>query len=292
MASSEAEFPGSRNTSAWEGFKMFVWDSEKRAFLGRNSKSWFLITIFYIIIYGCLAGFFLLSMYVFFRVGSDTIPTRIGYDSPMKNNPGMSFRPQPEVDSTTIRFQQGVNESYFKYTNSITKFLDGYSAEKQKNNVDCSAGDKEPSEACHFNLADLGNACPAPDYGFGEGQPCVLVKLNKVYGWEPEMASNDSSLAPSQGAFFPDSIGITCEGTYDSDKELVGPVEIYPKTGFPAHFFPYLNQEGYVSPLVFIRFTKPATDVTISVWCKAWAENIKHHRGDRAGSIVFHLHVE
>jgi len=40
MASSEAEFPGSRNTSAWEGFKMFVWDSEKRAFLGRNSKSW------------------------------------------------------------------------------------------------------------------------------------------------------------------------------------------------------------------------------------------------------------
>ena len=29
-------------------------------------------------------------MYVFFRVGSDTIPTRIGYDSPMKNNPGES----------------------------------------------------------------------------------------------------------------------------------------------------------------------------------------------------------
>ena len=79
---------------------------------------------------------------------------------------------------------------------------------------------------------------------------------------------------------------------YDDDKDKVGPIEVFPSTGFPAYFYPYMNQEGYVSPLVFVRFTKPTTDTTVSIWCKAWAENIKLHRGDRAGSIVFHLRVE
>ncbi|KAI0215943.1 Sodium/potassium-transporting ATPase subunit beta [Lamellibrachia satsuma] len=295
MASSEAEFPGSRNTSSWEAFTTFMWDSNKNTFLGRNGKSWALITLFYVILYGCLAGFFLLSMYVFFQVGSDTIPTRTGYASPMKGNPGMGFRPQPDVVSNTIRFKQGVNESYFKYTQEITKFLDGYSDQKQKDNINCSdvdPDDRDKTKACLFDISVLGKDCPAPDYGFGEGQPCVLLKLNKVYGWEPEMASNDSSLARSEGAFFSDSIGITCEGAYSDDKEKVGLIEMYPKNGFPAHFYPYLNQEGYVSPVVFVRFTKPTTDVTVSVWCKAWAENIKHHRSDRAGSVIFNLHVE
>ena len=80
--------------------------------------------------------------------------------------------------------------------------LTGYSAEKQKNNVDCSAGDKEPSEACHFNLADLGNACPAPDYGFGEGQPCVLVKLNKVRGLMAEYFLAGCHFKLYAGVFF------------------------------------------------------------------------------------------
>jgi len=42
-------------------------------------------------------------------------------------------------------------------------------------------------------------------------------------------------------------------------------------------FFPYLNQDGYRSPLVFVYFKKIETNVLINVECRAYAQNIDHN---------------
>lgn len=53
------------------------------------------------------------------------------------------------------------------------------------------------------------------------------------------------------------TIWVSCEGENPADKENIGPVQYYPRQGFPGYFFPYENSEGYLSPLVAVQFTRP-----------------------------------
>lgn len=53
------------------------------------------------------------------------------------------------------------------------------------------------------------------------------------------------------------TVWISCEGENPADVENIGPIEYYPRQGFPGYYFPYENSEGYLSPLVAIHFTKP-----------------------------------
>lgn len=52
---------------------------------------------------------------------------------------------------------------------------------------------------------------------------------------------------------------MSCQGENPADVEYLGPVTYYPKgiQGFPGYYFPYLNSEGYLSPLVAVRFERP-----------------------------------
>lgn len=53
------------------------------------------------------------------------------------------------------------------------------------------------------------------------------------------------------------TIWVSCEGENPADIENVGPVEYYPRQGFPGYYYPYENSEGYLSPLVAVHFTRP-----------------------------------
>ena len=77
-----------------------------------------------------------------------------------------------------------------------------------------------------------------------------------------------------------------------ADQDLIGPVEYFPKGGINMGNYPYLNQDGYLAPVVMARFTKPRVGALVQVWCKAWAKNIYHHKNDRAGSVKFELLVD
>lgn len=50
---------------------------------------------------------------------------------------------------------------------------------------------------------------------------------------------------------------VSCEGENPADIENIGPIEYYPRQGFPGYYYPYENSEGYLSPLVAIHFTRP-----------------------------------
>lgn len=52
-------------------------------------------------------------------------------------------------------------------------------------------------------------------------------------------------------------VWITCEGENPADKENIGPFRYIPQDGFMSQYFPFLNQDGYLSPLVAIYFEQP-----------------------------------
>jgi sodium/potassium-transporting ATPase subunit beta len=187
------------------------------------------------------------------------------------------------------------------YTDHIQAFLAQYENEAQEGEdfIDCDnlkEENREKSKVCRFKLDSLGEECTwQKDYGYDEGAPCVLLKLNKVFGWVPEEYENGTEpefLKEKNDHMEPGNIHLTCEGENPGDEENMGPVDFFPPTGFPIKYYPYMNQRGYRQPIVFAKFKKPREGVVMQIWCKAWAENIMHHKNDKAGSIHFELLVD
>lgn len=56
------------------------------------------------------------------------------------------------------------------------------------------------------------------------------------------------------------NVWVSCEGESPADVENIGPIEYYPKPGLPGYFFPYENSEGYLSPLVAVKFLHPRSE--------------------------------
>lgn len=46
---------------------------------------------------------------------------------------------------------------------------------------------RNPSDICVVNKADFGPCTAANGYGYPQGKPCIFLKLNKIFGWEPEV---------------------------------------------------------------------------------------------------------
>lgn len=52
-------------------------------------------------------------------------------------------------------------------------------------------------------------------------------------------------------------VWVSCEGENAADMENIGPLRYIPQRGFLAHYFPFQNQDGYISPLVAVNFENP-----------------------------------
>ena len=86
-------------------------------------------------------------------------------------------------------------------------------------------------------------------------------------------------------------IYITCEGEDPVYREHIGPIQMNPPT-ISANYFPYMKQDGYLSPIVMVQFLNPDPGFIINVECRAWARNIKQSRVDRLGVVHFELLVD
>merc|ERR1711981_1010192 len=139
-------------------------------------------------------------------------------------------------------------------------------------------------KSCEFNkewLSDQGSdykCITQEDYGYRFGKPCILVKLNRIYGWVPQPYSIDEI---ANHTSMPLSL--------KQDIENIGPVTYTPFRGFPGYFYPYRNQRGYLSPIVMVQLKKPVPGVIMNIECTAWARNIEHQRMRRRGLTHFEL---
>ena len=57
--------------------------------------------------------------------------------------------------------------------------------------------DKTPADGkvCSFDIKLLGTSCTKEEYfGYERGKPCIILKLNRIFGWVPEPYDDPKNL--------------------------------------------------------------------------------------------------
>lgn len=284
----------------WQSFKKMIWNSETQECLGRTGLSWFKITLFYIIFYACLAAFWTCMLVVFYQTLENDQPKWKLDSSRIGSSPGLGFRPSPpqdNIDSTLIWFNATRNETVDYWVQNLNDYLKPYRERDTGGIVQtCLREHASKDRACYFEIkTGKDQPCsPERQYGYPEGKPCVLIKLNRIYDWVPETYEEPpADLAKHlKKTFEKDQVYVTCIGENSADKDNIGEIDYHPSQGIPSYYFPFVNQRGYVSPFVFVQFSHINRGVLVNIECRAWAKNINFDRGDRLGSVHFELLVD
>ncbi|KAK3575807.1 hypothetical protein CHS0354_000027 [Potamilus streckersoni] len=241
-------------------------------------------------------------MAVFYQTLDWNVPRLRGPDSILRQNPGLGIRPVADVGTTLVRLNKAKPASFQHHVDNLEGFLTFYENEMQQADtgviIDCESiqemrREEDYDKACRFDLRQLGDDCVKQQgYGLEDGQPCILLKINKIYDWIPELYTNDTVPDEIRANWAENYVTVQCEGENPADKDNIGPLLYYPPNGFHIKYFPFRNQQGYRSPLVFVRFDEPKTGVIIMVTCKIYARNIYHDINEKAGQVHFELLVD
>ncbi|KAK3927430.1 Sodium/potassium-transporting ATPase subunit beta-2 [Frankliniella fusca] len=240
--------------------------------------------------------------------------------------------PDVEKDGSLIWYQAKNATNVKTWTDRINTFLEPYKKANRggaPNTQPCDFNNPpRPGMVCTMPMESWGRCQEVNGYGYNSSTPCVFVKLNKassftelettlnfgIFGWVPEYY-NDTEALPEEMPltlknyirtrspketqryvvrFQRNTVWVSCEGENSADKENVGKIRMYPTMGIPGYYFPYLNQEGYLSPVVAIYMERPTPNVLVNVECRAWAKNINYRRHStlREGSVHFELMVD
>ena len=287
------------NLTKGQRVSRFIWNPRTKEFLGRTAKSWLQITIFYIVLYAFLAGFFSALLIIFFQTVDNHQPKWKLDDSLIGNSPGMGYRPMhPNAEITSISYTPSNEENVNFWGNVITDFLKPYDDESDTI-IDCDYGTElNENKTCRFTVK-LGD-CQKDQYGFGSNKPCMFFKLNKVFNWLPEpyqmseiqenamgMPANLTQMILGMKPQEANSnVWVSCEAA-EPHADVTLTYDGHP--GFPNYYFPFLNQKSYHSPLVVMQIHNMPTGALVRINCRLWAKNISYDRQRRTGGATFEI---
>ncbi|XP_025065697.1 protein ATP1B4 isoform X2 [Alligator sinensis] len=223
--------------------KNFLWDPENRTCLGRTAKSW-----------------------------------------------GVMIRPY--IHGFTIAFNVSEPSSWLPYVDSMHRFLTAYNDTiQEEKNIECIAGqyfiqegdESEQKRACQFKRSLLQNCSGIedPTFGYSRGQPCILLKMNRIIGYQA-------------GAGTPVSVDCRVQKGNVSDLKSV---DFYPESGtFDLMYYPYYGKHthvNYTSPLVAMHFTDVRKNYFVPIQCKLNGKGIVNdvHNDRFLGRIVFTFNI-
>jgi sodium/potassium-transporting ATPase subunit beta len=236
---------------------------------------------------------------IFYQIIDLNTPTYYNEDSVMSYrgvNPGLGFRPQLDPESELIKVDA---QKFEENKKSIQIFLSKY--EKLKDQTFSIEAKGKSNRKLSFNYKEIIKDTPCSeknDFGY-KSNPCVIVKLNKIYGWTPKTEKKPENLNLTDSVLAKDAIYVTCSGDGGVDRDNIKEIEYYSLLdsrevgGIPVEYFPYQNQKNYLSPLVFVHFKQVEKNTLINIVCKAHAENIDNSdRINQRGMVRFQLFVE
>lgn len=285
------------------GLLNFLYDKKTGLVMGRNGKEWCQLIVFYLIFYACLFLFWSACLYGFLSTTNLSTPTLTGFQSMLKLNPAIGYRPQPDFESNLIKFNMSLSNTYTKTLEDANLFLVPYfNASAQQNLKDCATDATADWKAgCKFNPREKAPLCFPEQSGpamlnFPGGDPCIILKMNRIYGWLPKDPSKD--------------VRVRCYGENEADAETLGTIQYYPGSEdekgtygiIPGYYFPFLNQPDYLSPLVFAHFVNIKKFTLALVWCEfdrddmQFGDNstyvVSRALNERAGGVHFELVVD
>ncbi|XP_040037463.2 sodium/potassium-transporting ATPase subunit beta-2b isoform X1 [Gasterosteus aculeatus] len=282
------------------GWKEYIWNPRTREFLGRTASSWGLILLFYVVFYIFLAGLFALTMYVMLQTLDDYKPTwqdRLA-------TPGMVIRPKSD-ETYEIVYDTRNTETWDLYAQALDKFLTPYNNSLQtEKNKECTPdeyflqednGDvkNNPKRSCQFNRTIL-EACSGINdryYGYQIGQPCIIIKLNRVIGMLPGKDGQAPFVTCAAKKY---KIG---KDQWREDTDKIGEMVYFPPNGiFNLMYYPYYGkkaQVNYSQPLVAVKFLNITTNEDVNIECRINATNIPigSERDKFAGRVSFKLRI-
>uniref|UniRef100_A0A8D3EDL7 Sodium/potassium-transporting ATPase subunit beta n=1 Tax=Scophthalmus maximus TaxID=52904 RepID=A0A8D3EDL7_SCOMX len=267
--------------------KTYLWNAETNEFMGRSGKSWSLILLFYAALYLFLAAMFGGCMFCLMWSISPYHPTLNDRVMP----PGLSLAWHccgKDLFMPFLSHSPSLPPCPLSPGSSFAAYNDGT---QEKRNIRCTQDryfmqdDLEESaerKACQFKRSWLGDCSGMqdPHYGYSQGRPCVLLRMNRILGY-----------LPGQGK----PVNVTC-GVKKGPPEAVGELQFFPKSIFDLKYYPYYGKQrhvNYSSPVVAVRFAGVQYDTHIQVQCKLNGEGIINNSPtDRyQGSVTFSLEV-
>ncbi|KAJ6649707.1 Sodium/potassium-transporting ATPase subunit beta-1 [Pseudolycoriella hygida] len=294
--------------SIWRG----IYNPDKNYILGRTPRNWGSLLIFYTIFYTILAALFAICMQGLLASLSDEEPRWQLDKSLIGNNPGVGLRPIPDnLDRGSLIWYDAKDKKQVDYwTGLLSQFLQPYTNRTLmvgagKNQVQCDF-DKGPGygQVCAVNVDKLGPCSESNGFNYNKSAPCIFLKLNKIYNWEPEYYDDINNLPNEMPQDLKDEIKslpvnqrkqvwVSCNGERSSDEESLRGMKYFPSRGFPGYYYPFKNAPGYLSPLIAVKIERPTLNRIINIECRAWAKNILYNGSlrDRQGSIHFELMV-
>ncbi|XP_019958781.1 sodium/potassium-transporting ATPase subunit beta-3 [Paralichthys olivaceus] len=277
MATTEDKPTNKENTSSW---KDSIYNPRTGELLGRTASSWGLILLFYLVFYCFLAGMFALTMWVMLLTLDDYVPK---YRDRVPN-PGLVIRP----NSLDISFNKSDPLKYSQYVKHLESFLQSYNETEQEKNEDCTQGEyflqddteEMTKKACRFKRASLSLCSGLSDtnFGYSEGKPCVLLKMNRIIG-----------LMPRGNPY------ISCTIKKDNPVQM----HYFPREGgIDKMYFPYYGKKAhgsYVQPLVAVKLLLNKEDYNkeLTVECKVEGSDLSNNdeRDKFLGRVTFRIKV-
>lgn len=120
-------------------------------------------------------------------------------------------------------------------------------------------------------MTGFGKCSTKEKYQFQNGKPCIFLKLNKIFNWQPDFYNDNNSLPELMPVelknhiaqqlnmkIVPSTVWVSCAGENPADEENLGKEIIYyssnDRQGFPGNYFPFVNTPGYLQPIVAVYF--------------------------------------
>ncbi|XP_055639513.1 sodium/potassium-transporting ATPase subunit beta-2-like [Toxorhynchites rutilus septentrionalis] len=290
-----------------------LYDKETGQVFGRTAKSWGQLFVFYMIFYALLAALFTICMQALLATMNTQFPKWQLDASIIGTSPGVGYRPMA-TDSDTeniIRYTAANKSDVQQWVSRIDDFLTPYKDISKligngKNQVICDVNSPPTGgNVCAFDTSKLGPCSSEQGYSYNKSAPCMFIKLNRIYGWVPELYDDVNDLPSDMPTdlvehikSLPENerkqIWVSCNGLTAADAETIGPLKYFPARGLPSYYYPYTNKPGYLSPLVAVHFARPTVKENINVECRVWAKNVIYRGGhrDRRGSLHVVLRIE
>ncbi|KAF3858756.1 hypothetical protein F7725_011957, partial [Dissostichus mawsoni] len=197
-------------------------------FMGRTASSWALILLFYLVFYAFLAGMFALTMWVMLMTLDDNVP---------------------------------------KYQDRVP--FPGYNDTEQEKNEECTRGEYFlQDDAEDMEKKALCSGLSDTNFGYSEGKPCILLKLNRIIGLKP------------RGDPY-----ISCAVKKDEPIQM----HYFPREGsIDKMYFPYYGKKAH------LLLTKEDYNKELAIECKVEGSDLRNNdeRDKFLGRVTFRIKVE